>query len=546
MVTPDDVRKQRIAQEREFYLDPKHLLDFVRDFGAAPDAMESPHGEGLAWVNDWQVIVVDAKGRPLYRSKLILWPRGSFKSQIFTVGYVAWRIAKDPEIRIFIASETGRQARKFVDNVMRIVDSPRFRELFGVHKGSNWNKNGFVSQLRTKVHLKEPTLAGFGVGEVQTGAHWDLGFFDDVVSQENTKTPEAIVVMNDWFSEMMAQLDPGSQQIVVGTHHHHADLYTRIKNEPELRKRFQITSHAWKSADGKLFFPDRLTEEYVAGQKAVMSSRLFACFYENQPVSEENQIFLPQYFRTIRDNEIPRGVWTYLLNDFAFTSNNENDRCSFWAVSLDANRTAYVREVMIGRWKPSDSIRILIDMWNRFLRFDMKGATVEAGAHDELIKGLAEEVRRQTMTRIRWIPIMGRSEEIKKMRIEGIEPRFREGNIYFAESFRETNHKMFNLMLQEMTQWPFSAHDDVPDAISDLDKKDIKDRFLLPHPPVGWAPVPQQKYTPSMIDGKFNKAIVVDPREMLKRMGVTGPVQNDLFAPRHGPIGNDIFGGKKQ
>lgn len=545
-IIANDVREERIRKEREFYLDPRNLLDFVRDFGAAPDAEEDPHGAGLAWMDQWDVIVRDNDGKPLYKSKLVLWPRGSFKSQVFTVGYSAWRIAKNPDIRIFIASETGRQARKFVANVMKIIDSPKFRELFGVHKGNDWNKFGFISQLRTMTHLKEPTLAGFGVGEVQTGAHWDLGFLDDVVSQENTKTPEAIVVMNDWVGDVMAQLDPGSQLAVVGTHHHHADLYSRIKKEPDLRKGFQITSHGWKSAENKLFFPRRLTPEFIDRQKAIMTPRLFSCFYENRPASEDQQLFLPQYFRIIRDAEVPRSVWTFVLTDFAFTSNNDNDRCCFWAISLDANRVAYVRECLIGRWKPGDSIRVLIDMWNRWLRFDVKGATVEAGAHDELIKGLAEEVRRQTMTRIRFIPIQGRSQEIKNMRIEGIEPRFRRGDIYFCESFRETNHRMYLAMLNEMTEWPFSQHDDVPDAISDLDKKDQKGHYYCPSPPIGWAPVPQQKYTPSLIDGKYNSAMVVDPREMLKRMGMTGAANNDLYTPKTGPLGSDLFGRRQK
>jgi hypothetical protein len=184
-------------------------------------------------------------------------------------------------------------------------------------------------------------------------------------------------------------------------------------------------------------------------------------------------------------------------------------------------------------------------MWNRWLRFDVKGATVEQGAHDELIRGIAEEVRRQTMTRIRFIPIMGRSQEIKNMRIEGVEPRFRRGDIYFCESFRETNYKMFNEMLREMTEWPYSAHDDIPDAISDIDKKDQKEHYVCPHPPIGWAPVAQQKYVPSLVDGKFNRTMVVDPREMLKKMGVIGAVNSDILQGNHNKaVGHDLFGGK--
>lgn len=549
-VTAEEIRSQRLHEEREFYLDSANLLDFVKDFGAAPDAQEFPHGAGLQWADEWPAYKHDDQGVPLYLSELILWPRGSFKSQVFTVGYVCQRIAKNPDIRIFVASETGKQARKFVNNAMKIIDSARYRELFGVHRnidGSDWSvRSGFTSQLRSEsaMHLKEPTLAPFGVGEVQTGAHWDLGIFDDIISQENTKTPEGIEKLDDWIGDMLAQLDPGSQHMVIGTHHHFADYYSKIKEDPEKARYFRITSHGWQEPDGKLFFPQRLTKDFIERQKKTMTPRLFACFYENQPISKEQQTFLPEYFRVIKDQDIPRAVWTYILTDFAFTSNNANDRCAFWCVSLDTNRVAYVREVLVGRWKPGDSVRILIDMWNRWIRYELKAVTCETGAHDELIRGLAEEVRRQTMTRVNFKPIMGRSEEIKRMRIEGIEPRFRTGDIYFAESFREQNANTFNIVVKEMTQWPFTTHDDIPDAISDLDKKDAKDHFVCQHPPPGWGPTPISRYQPSTINGQWNKAMAVDPREMMRRLGILpGASQGDLYDARENqaPVGADLF-----
>ena len=70
------------------------------------------------------------------------------------------------------------------------------------------------------------------------------------------------------------------------------------------------------------------------------------------------------------------------------------------------------------------------------------------------------------------------------MRIEAAEPRFRNGGIYFARSFREQNRK-WKPMFDEMTEWPYSTHDDIPDAISDLDKKDKDDKFYAPAPPAG-------------------------------------------------------------
>jgi len=51
----EDVRRRRIEAEREFYLNPKHFIDYLRDFGACPDAKDEPHGDGARYLMDWKV-----------------------------------------------------------------------------------------------------------------------------------------------------------------------------------------------------------------------------------------------------------------------------------------------------------------------------------------------------------------------------------------------------------------------------------------------------------------------------------------------------------
>lgn len=524
MLTPEAVREQAVREARDFYLSQEGFLDFVRDFGAAPDAEVVPHGRAARSILNW-------KGEPdpenpeviNYLYKMVLWPRGSFKSTVFDIGQCAWLIANDPDIRILVCSETGKQARGFTNKTMDLISSPRFEEVFGVHKDpKRWSRtNGFVSAQRKAEHKKEPTLLGTGVGEVRTGMHWDIVIMDDVVSQENTKTPEAIETTWAWFGEILAQLDPGCKLLMIGTLHHFSDLYCQIQKNPEVRKLFEFSIHGWKNPDGSLFFPGRLTTEFVRRQKAMMPSRQFACFYENQPRTSDQQIFLPDYFHVIEDHDIPSNCWTYILTDFAFVGGqkgkDQNDRTCFWVVSLDSNRYGYVRDFYVGRWKPSDSVKLVCQLWDRWSQeLHMKGITVEDTTHKELLQGLFEEIRRETMTRPKIIPIGGRSQEIKDMRIEGIEPRFREGRIYFARHLRE-QHRKWNAMIDEMTAWPFTSHDDIPDAVSDLDKQDKKNKWYCPGPPHGWRAASTHLRRPGMVDGKYNPEISWDPRKLLRR-----------------------------
>jgi len=365
------------------------------------------------------------------------------------------------------------------------------------------------------------------VGTVMAGFHWDYVFMDDVCSQKNTQTPDSIEKLWKWFGETLAQLDPGQRLFMIGTLHHFSDIYCRIMKDPAMRAMFDVSVHAWcnpivdpeSEITAELFFPGRLTRKFVANQKKFLVPRQFACFYENRPQTAEQQHFKPEYFRVIRDQDVPGAVWTYMLTDFAFVAEekkDKHDRTVFWIVSLDCNRVAYVRDFYVGRWKPSDSCRIACDIWKRYQDVNMKAISIEKTTHQDLMQSLFEEVRRQVFVQPRFVEIAGRNQEVKDIRIEAIEPRFRRGDIYFVQSLKDQWRK-WKPLIDEMTEWPFSTHDDIPDALSDLDKRDEHGKLYLPGPPSNFSAnsvvIRQQ---PSMIDGKLNPDYGYPAREFTK------------------------------
>jgi len=516
-VTPDDIRRERIRKEREYYTSDIGYIDFIRDCGACPDAQQEPHG---LWAQDlitWRGAPdPEAPDRLIYKFKLVLWPRGSFKTQAFDVGHICWLIAKDPNIRILCTSETDTLSTVIVKNVMDIIDSEWFRERFGVHKGKHWRGDSFTSAQRTNTSAKEPTLQSGSVGTVVTGFHWDFVFMDDVCSQKNTQTPEAIEKLWGWFGETLAQLDPGCKLFVIGTLHHFADIYCRIQKDPKIRELFEVSIHAWcdplvdpeSPTPTKLFFPGRLTKRYVANQKRILPPRMYACFYENKPFTGDDQIFKATYFRVIRDCDIPKNTWCYIFTDFAFIAEEKRkgkaDRCAFWVVAIDPNRVAYVIDFYVGRWKPSASCEMICNMWDRYQPWNIKGISVEKTTHSELLSALFEEIRRKTFTRPKFVMIEGRNQETKDIRIEAVEPRFRNGDIYFAQSVKDRFRDKWQPLIDEMTEWPFSANDDIPDAISDIDKRDESGKLLFPGPPVGWQNYGAVRTEPLTLDGRWN------------------------------------------
>jgi hypothetical protein len=521
-VKPEDIRRERLQQEKEWYLrdDGAGFLDFARDCGAAPDAQQQPHGKYCQELVTWRGTPdPEVPGLLHYLYKLVLWPRGAFKTACFDVAHICWLIARNADVRIFVGSETETLSTQVVDQVMKIVDSQWFRDRFGIHKGKQWRMgDSFVSAQRSLAALKykEPTLQALSVGVVTVGFHWDFGFMDDIYSQKNTATTEQLEKVWVWFGDMMAQLDPGARLFMIGTRHHYADGYSRIMHTPELAELFEISVHAWsdpivdptKDEPGDLFFPGRLTRKYVAGQKAKLTPRQYACYYENRPFTGDQQLFKPEYFRVIQDNLIPRAVWTYILTDFAFIADEEKkgrpDRTAFWVISLDCHRFAYVRDFYVGTVRLNDSCRTLCKLWTDYADLQMKGITVETGICFQAVRAMLEEIRRQTFIMPRLIEVSGRNQDEKKLRIESAEPRFRRGDIYFAQSLRQEFKHKWGPMLKEMTEWPFSDFDDVPDAISDLDNADDRGRVLLPGPPSDWHPLYIKRSEPIVLDGRWN------------------------------------------
>jgi len=109
------------------------------------------------------------------RTKVIMMPRGSFKSSVVTIGYSIQRMIKNPDVRILISSETQSNAIKFVGEVKgHIEGNAKLKALYGdwVNRGKTWKANEFIIKPR-KTPKKEPTLTA---GSLEKGSLVGLCF----------------------------------------------------------------------------------------------------------------------------------------------------------------------------------------------------------------------------------------------------------------------------------------------------------------------------------------------------------------------------------
>lgn len=161
---------------------------------------------------------------------MVLAPRGSGKSTIGDVAYCVWRILKNPNLRIAIASKSGPQAKGFLGEIKQHFESNTdFIKLFGDWVGTTWNEDEIVVSRRNRI-LKEPTITALGSGAGIPGRHFDLIIADDLVDLENSATEHQRDKTKAWFfSVLMPTLEPDTGELrVIGTRYHAADLYGHL------------------------------------------------------------------------------------------------------------------------------------------------------------------------------------------------------------------------------------------------------------------------------------------------------------------------------
>lgn len=202
---------------KSLYLTAKYLLGYS-------EVNWRTHGE--------MVSVLEAENK----RKLVVMPRGTFKTSIAVVAYSIWRFMNNPNIRIVIDSELFTNSKRTLREISMHLQSPKFIELFGDPRGEGvWNETEILCAQRTNVK-KEATFTCSGMGAQKTGQHYDLGILDDMNSPQNSNTPENRAKVIDHYRYYQSILDPGGELIIVGTRYHEEDILGYcLRNEIFLR-----------------------------------------------------------------------------------------------------------------------------------------------------------------------------------------------------------------------------------------------------------------------------------------------------------------------
>lgn len=233
----------------------------------------------------------------------------------------------------------------------------------------------------------------------------------------------------------------------------------------------------YKSAyneDGSLFFPERLSEEFLDSQKKTMGSYLFANQYLNEILPDEERVFRPEWIKYY--SQLPAHKNTFAFIDPAIGQEDGHDYTGITVIDVDVEGRWYVRVARRARLTPSQIIELCFEI---NATYKPKTIGIEEVAFQKvLLYMISEEMRRRRVQ----IPIKGvhpGTQERKSMRINALAPRFEWGNILLTQS-------LFDLEL-ELSTFPRGSHDDILDSLAYMEyivsyPQPLKESNVRPNP----------------------------------------------------------------
>jgi len=341
--------------------------------------------------------------------QLLLLPRDHMKSALVAF-YAAWRLTKDPILRVLLISSTSNLAEKQLGFIKQIFESPVHRRYWPDHihpdrgKRAKWDVSeiSLDHPMRREHLIRDPSIMAGGLTTSRTGFHCDLTILDDLVVFENAYTKDGREKVKRLYSLLASIEEAKAEQKVVGTRYEPRDLYNDmqemtediyskdgevIAKEPiyevfqrEVEDRGDGTGQfLWprqRRSDGKWFGFDQTILAKKRGQ--YLDRMQYRAQYYNDPTDPENRPIGYDKFQyyDVKNLVLEHGTW-YLkgsrLNlvaavDFAFSTSKRADFTAIVVIGIDAENNIYVLD--IDRFKTdariSDYYKHIMSLMNRW------------------------------------------------------------------------------------------------------------------------------------------------------------------------------------
>lgn len=390
------------------------------------------------------------------KNKLILLPRGTFKTSIIAIGYPLWYILfRDADARVLIVSDTFNNAVKIIFKIKTIIETnDRLKLLFGDLRGKRWREDEIDLSVR-KEYSKEPSICCGTQDVTRVGQHYDIIICDDIVTDVNTQTEEQMRKTVNYFKSLYSILEPDGMMVVNGTRwsYNRWELYQYILDN--LSSEFEVYIEKAIRDDGSLFFPERLSKEKLSELLKLMGSTMFASQYLNNPVAPDEQVFKKYEVFDNLVEVLSKNLNIAITVDPAISMSDTADYTGIVVAGMDGGENIYVLDALRVKYLPDkliDTIFYLKKKWGA------NTVGIETVAFQKSLKYYLEQEEIKRGINLGLVELKTDTTKTKYMRILSIQP-------YLERRQMKVYSKLTDL-IEELNSYPKSPHDDLVDALS--------------------------------------------------------------------------------
>jgi predicted phage terminase large subunit-like protein len=275
----------------------------------------------------------------------------------------------------------------------------------------------------------------------------ELLICDDLVSERNVKTPDQIEKTKDHYRFSLSLLEPHGVVVVIGTRYHMDDLYNELINNPG----FLTMVRPAILDDGSLYFPDRLTKEFLEQQRRDQGSYIYASQYMLMPIADDTVLF--KDIDLMRYKIAPTLAKKFITVDLAISQKETADDTAIGAFGSTADQKIYTLEYANGHYTPMKAIDYIFQFAEKYGIIDV-GVEVVAYQRAFIYMLEAEMRRRNKFLRITEL----RAKQSKIERAQGFVPYVEQHKFYIKDDMKALH--------EEMTQFPYCKRDDLVDMVT--------------------------------------------------------------------------------
>jgi predicted phage terminase large subunit-like protein len=137
---------------------------------------------------------------------------------------------------------------------------------------------------------KNPTIKATGLAGPITGGRSDLIIKDDLIDEENVRTPLQFEKVIAWHDKvLMPTLYPWGGDITIGTRWHYADLYAELM-KPNRKYSTSLKQAITDEKTQQVLWPSYWSYQKLTERRAEIGSIVFDCQYMNDPTSMEGSL----------------------------------------------------------------------------------------------------------------------------------------------------------------------------------------------------------------------------------------------------------------